>query len=206
MSVFNLKNVALLGAALVLGACANTTQPVPNIQAKPAVITIDRKTDQIALSYGGGHSGLSRKALNRLENFLRTFSQDRPHSTHLVIVVPGGKPRSDIGKVLQNVRIPADNGVWLPSPGRTARKILVKAELYTAIPPVCRKRTIIGAPLNDNRGDVDIGCSNIANLARSVADAKDLVGRDFTVLSNGVRASGAVRTRNAAASGAPAAN
>ncbi|MEM8794847.1 MAG: CpaD family pilus assembly lipoprotein [Pseudomonadota bacterium] len=190
--ISSLRNTAIIVFSSFLVACSSTSDPLFFAEpVVPAKIMIERKTGQLVLPYSGGHAGLSHRSLHRLRAFVLAFSEGDIDSTHLAITLPGGKPRNDIGRVLRDLRIPSDNGVWLNSNNRHSRQIIVDAELYKAIPPDCRPRSIKGAQFNNNDGDIDIGCSNVANLARAVVDKKDLVGRDFAELSRGERATDA---------------
>lgn len=179
---------ASVGAA-VLAGCAQTQSQYSEFNEPRYVpkIKVNKTTRQFSFYDPGTSVNLSHGTLHRLRADLRRFSQGRPDSVHLKITVPGGGTRQGITNVLQDLRIPSDNGVWDHS--HRSNRIVIDASLYTAIPPKCKPRSIHASPLNNNLGDVDRGCSNLANLARSVADAKDFVGRDFAVLSTGQRAS-----------------
>ena len=179
-----LRIPALLCGLVGIAGCAelNTVPPYER-----PVITVTRY-DLASLSLNGGAHGLSRASAHELREAVRTYGAGHPQTLHVTLL--GGTPaqRREARAAAIDAGVPAGNVADGGRPAKGGHTLLAALESYVAIPPDCRQRVLVGGGPHANFIDSGFGCATLVDLALSVSDPKDLIGRQGVVLRDGARA------------------
>lgn len=97
-----------------------------------------------------------------------------------VVLFGGSEPmRRDIAAIASRSGVPGRN--VSRAPGRSGSDNRVVVTRWVAVPPECRERVVVGAPVAPF-GAAGLGCAALVELALAVADPRDLLGRPGVVL------------------------
>lgn len=91
----------------------------------------------------------------------------------------------------------------LDAKARTARGATIIFETYTATPPTCEPRVLSNDLFASNEVDRGFGCATLNDLALTVADPFDLIGRPNVRLTQARRPSNAISQIRTPAAAAP---
>lgn len=174
-------------ATVTLSGC----YPWGPVLIEPTTQAIVVEPSLTVLVLGGGRSGgLASSERRRLVDFLRVASNGRLDALHLKVIGLNPRLRRAVSTTAASVGLQPWNIVELAEPAddRGQYGVRVLAEYATAIPPVCPSLSIVGPSGNDNDFDPTLGCSNRANLALTINDARDLVGNTAVPATDGERA------------------
>jgi pilus assembly protein CpaD len=157
------------------------------IETPPAVLV--QPTPHILLLSSGSRGALTSADRRRLADFIYTASQGRLDAIHVDVV--GIDPRARYAVTRSAIRMGVTpfkvKEVNAPADERYRFAVRVVAVRYTALAPECPSLEITASP-NDNHFEPTLGCSNLANLAATVNDPKDLLGSTAVPPSDGERA------------------
>lgn len=167
--------------ALLLSGC--TTAPL-EVAAPPQIVI--QRHDLATLPLGGS-LGVSDTEFRDIQAQL---SGVRDVSTvHATLVDVDARTRDEAVAALRTLGLPAGNievaGTRSLKGGGEPSLVL---STYRAIPPHCGQRVLVAGLPRDNTTDPGFGCATLVDLALSVSDPKDLLGRPGVVLSDGARA------------------
>ena len=175
------------------------------IETPPAVL-VEPAPHILLLSSGSG-GALTSADRRRLEDFIYTASHGRLDAIHVHVI--GIDPRARYAVTRSAMRMGVTpfkvKEINAPADERYRFAIRVVAVRYTALPPGCPSLEITASP-NDNHFEPTLGCSNLANLAATVNDPKDLLANSAVPPSDGERAAIPVtryRTFSGNAAGGP---
>ena len=174
-------------ATVMLSGC----YPWGPVLVEPTTQAILVEPSLTVLVLGGGRSGgLASSERRRLVDFLRVASNGRLDVLHLRVIGLNPHLRRIVATTATSVGLQPWNIVEIAEPAddRGRYGVRVLAEYAVAVPPVCPSLSIVGPSGNDNDFDPTLGCSNRANLALTVNDARDLVGNTAVPATDGERA------------------
>ena len=164
-----------------LAVCQNYIETPPVALVEPA--------PHILLLSSGSGGALTSADRRRLEDFLYTSSYGRLDAIHVHVV--GVDPRGRYAVRRSAIRMGVTpfkvKEVNAPADERFRFAIRVVAVRYTALAPGCPSLEITASP-NENHFEPTLGCSNLANLANTVNDPKDLLENSAVPPSGGERA------------------
>ncbi|MDE5454011.1 hypothetical protein GWE18_14265 [Bradyrhizobium sp. CSA112] len=157
------------------------------IETPPAVL-VAPASHVLLLSSGSG-GALTSADRRRLEDFIYTASHGRLDAIHVDVI--GIDPRARYAVTRSAIRMGVApfkvKEIYAPADERHRFAIRVVAVRYTALAPGCPSLQITASP-NDNHFEPTLGCSNLANLAATVNDPKDLLVSTAVPPSDGERA------------------
>ena len=175
-----------LSLSILLSAC--TTAPL-EVAAQPQIVIQRHELATLPL---GGSLGVSDAEFKDIEAQLATVPD--PTVVHATLVDVDVLTRNEAIAALRTLGLPLGNievaGTRSVKDAGGSSLIL---SVYKAIPPHCEQRVLVAGLPRDNRTDPGFGCATLVDLALSVADPKDLLGRPNVVLSDGARAAIPVR-------------
>jgi pilus biogenesis lipoprotein CpaD len=167
--------------APMLSACYAYLETPPAALVEPA--------PHILLLSSGSGGALTSADRRRLEDFIYTASHGRLDAIHVNVI--GTNPRARYAVARSAMRMGVTpfkvKEINEPADERYRFAIRVVAVRYTAIAPGCPSLEITASP-NDNHFEPTLGCSNLANLAATVNDPKDLIVSTAVPPSDGERA------------------
>lgn len=180
-----LPSALLLCGLAGIGAACTGPSTVPSYE-RP-VITVTRH-DLASLSLSGGAGGLSPSGTHELRDAIGLYGATHPHALHMTLL--GGTPaqRREARAVAVKAGIPAGNVTDGGRPAKGGHTLVADLETYVAVPPQCSQRVLVGGGPHANFIDSGFGCATLVDLALSVSDPKDLIGRHGVVLNDGARA------------------
>lgn len=157
------------------------------IETPPAVLV--QPTPHILLLSSGSRGALTSADRRRLEDFIYTASHGRLDAIHVDVI--GIDPRARYAATRSAIRMGVTpfkvKEINAPADERYRFAVRVVAVRYTALAPECPSLEITASP-NDNHFEPTLGCSNLANLAATVNDPKDLLVSTAVPPSDGERA------------------
>jgi pilus biogenesis lipoprotein CpaD len=167
--------------APLLSACYAYVETPPAALVEPA--------PHILLLSSGSGGALTSADRRRLEDFIYTASNGRLDAIHVNVI--GSNPRARYAVVRSAMRMGVTpfkvKEINEPADERYRFAVRVVAVRYTALAPGCPSLEITASP-NDNHFEPTLGCSNLANLAATVNDPKDLIVSTAVPPSDGERA------------------
>ena len=157
------------------------------IETPPAVL-VEPAPHILLLSSGSG-GALTAADRHRLEDFLYASSYGRLDAIHVHVVGIDPRARYAVrrGAIRMGVTPFKVKEINAPADERYRFAIRVVAVRYTALAPGCPSLEITASP-NENHFEPTLGCSNLANLANTVNDPKDLLENTAVPPSDGERA------------------
>lgn len=171
--------------AAALGGC---TVGFDDFGAPPPAITVER------IDHGSvevSRDGLDSASAFAVEQRIAELAGTRPEALNIFLVGASERTRQDIAAIAANYGVPDTNvrrsrptGVAKVATGGT----FVIFSTYVAHPPECEQRVLAGAPIVPNTVDAQFGCATLVDLALSVANPRDLIGRESVVFQDGERA------------------
>src|SRR5262245_14452842 len=167
--------------APMLSACYAYVETPPAALVEPA--------PHVLLLSSGSAGALTSADRRRLEDFIHTASNGRLDAIHVHVI--GSNPRARYAVARNAMRMGVTpfkvKEINEPADERFRFAVRVVAVRYTAIAPGCPSLEITASP-NDNHFEPTLGCSNLANLAATVNDPKDLIVSTAVPPSDGERA------------------
>ena len=183
MSAGHIRYALAFAAAALLWGCTSTPLEV----AAPPQIVIQKHV--LARLPLGGSLGVSDSEFKDIEAVLADAGVSDPATVHATLVNVDAITREEAVAALRTLGLPLGNiavaGAGSIKDGGGASLVLAR---YKAIPPHCEQRVLVAGLPRDNTTDAGFGCATLVDLALSVADPKDLLGRPNVVLSEGPRA------------------
>jgi pilus biogenesis lipoprotein CpaD len=157
------------------------------IETPPAVLV--QPTPHILLLSSGSGGALTSADRRRLEDFIYIASHGRLDAIHVDVI--GIDPRARYAVTRSAMRMGVTpfkvKEINAPADERYRFAVRVVAVRYSALAPGCPSLEITASP-NDNHFEPTLGCSNLANLAATVNDPKDLLVSTAVPPSDGERA------------------
>lgn len=190
----------LLASTLVLlASCTNDRLDVatpPQIVVKREVVVV------VALDSRGGLSSRGYDSIER--QFADPAVRGAREPVHAMLANMDARTREDVVALLRRLgvargNIEISNGTSIKDRTGGLEPSLVLSR-YKAIPPDCGQRVLVAGLPRDNTTDGDFGCATLVDLALTVDDPRDLLGRPGVILADGERAArpvGAYRRFNA---------
>ncbi len=177
-------------AALVLAACQPTLTEWTESES-PKAIEVERLTGSLSLALAG--SDLSADQADRIDSFL-----SRQGNLFNLRVTLAGQADDSLAAVRQFLvaRGVRPSHISRGTAAVTAGNVEIAAERYVAAPPSCPDWSNANILDGANTNSSNFGCATASNLARMVADPRDLVVGRSLAPASGTTAAAAVGRYN----------
>jgi pilus assembly protein CpaD len=177
--------LALLGAALALGACSDMTNAAPQFRTsmEPPTNTVERLAWPHGISFTAKQSSLNASQRTALAQAIQAAGG--PDAVHVIVASPtdakGASSKltatrqDSITKALLSMGMSGSHIEVSKEPSRTPGAFALSIERYVVTPPNCPDWSEALGSSDARQIGSNWGCASATNLGLMVADPRDLV-------------------------------